>query len=281
MTTPLHDAAKKVDNVLVEDLITRRGADVNARDSQGKTPLMALLSWPYDPENYRPYATEKLMPIVKLLVEHCADINARDSSGRTALFLFTVFGYTQIIKYLIEQGADVNAAAYPNAATYRYIGQGGDVSNVSPLFEAIESFAVIPMHYDLDLVRELLKAPEIDLNIKSRYKSFYYEILELTPLELARRHYYFQQAEIVRMLEKVQQVQAEIRQQARQQAWQQARRQLYEKAIALAGAQLPRAGAESPAKTLSPADIQRIYQLLEESALYRKIYKELITPYLQ
>lgn len=47
--------------------------------------------------------------IVKLLLENGADVNARDISGITVLMHVSRYGYTEIAKMLIEKGADVNA----------------------------------------------------------------------------------------------------------------------------------------------------------------------------
>ena len=147
---------------------------------------------------------------------------------------------------------DVNATTYDD--------------NDTPLFEAI--FA----NNDID-VRELLKSPQIDLTIKTKFLD---KILTLSDAAKRMMGYMGRDPAILHMIEQVLQVQAEIR----QQAWQQARQQIYGEAIALATAQLPRAGVGSPAKVLSPADIEQICKLLEP-ALYRKIYRELITPYLE
>ena len=44
--------------------------------------------------------------IVKLLIEKGAEINAKDKSGWTALMLAARGGYPEIVKMLIEKGAD-------------------------------------------------------------------------------------------------------------------------------------------------------------------------------
>jgi len=53
-------------------LIDRGGADVNARDSNGNTPLHYAAQW-------------NSKDVVKLLRDHGADMNAKNSSERTAL----------------------------------------------------------------------------------------------------------------------------------------------------------------------------------------------------
>ena len=82
------------------------------------------------------------------------------------------------------------------------------------------------------------------------------------------------------MIEKVRKVQAQVRAQARKEV--RASKQIYEKVIALAEAQLQRAGAKSPARVLAPADIQHVYEFLKQ-AFYPILYREFfnITPYVE
>ena len=76
------------------------GADVNAADPLGRTPLMYA-------------AASDLLPlnVVKLLVEHGADVNAKDShklsadAGLTALDIAKLHGQTPIVDYLVKSGA--------------------------------------------------------------------------------------------------------------------------------------------------------------------------------
>ncbi len=135
-------------------------------------------------------------------------------------------GYIRAIGYLIEQGADVNAITQND--------------NNTPLSLAV----IVENEFS---ARELLKAPEIDLSMKSKFHD-----KMLSPLELARKLGMASgtAAKIIHMLENVQQVQEQFRTQARKQA--------YTEAIAISGAQLTRLGAGSLAKTLAPADIQLI-----------------------
>ena len=84
--TALHIA---MDEQVIQLLISK-GADVNARDTQGRTPIFY-----------------KGVPLLKILVNAGADINLQSNKGNTALIRFAYFGYFDGIKYLVSQGADI------------------------------------------------------------------------------------------------------------------------------------------------------------------------------
>jgi ankyrin repeat protein len=79
---------------LVEDLLDA-GADVDARDKGGRTPLMYVVV------DHRP-------EIAALLIERGADVNARDKQRFTALHFAAQEGQLEIAKMLIEHGAAVD-----------------------------------------------------------------------------------------------------------------------------------------------------------------------------
>ena len=83
-------------------LMLDHGADVNARDDSGRTPLMFAANCDCQPVN-----------TVQLLIEHGADINAKNLSGMTALDAARLHGNTQMIDFLIKSGAKGEAPAQP------------------------------------------------------------------------------------------------------------------------------------------------------------------------
>jgi hypothetical protein len=85
---------KKVVQVLLD-----AGADVNAKDHTGWTALIHFASANLDPE------------IGKALFKAHADVNARGIYGTTALIMACVKGNTDLVKTLVAEGADLNAAA--------------------------------------------------------------------------------------------------------------------------------------------------------------------------
>jgi len=77
------------------------GADVNARNSEGDTPLHGLSRFDWF------YLENRIL--AKALLEGGADVNARNSKGKTPLHCLSRSDGTDAAKLLIEAGADVNA----------------------------------------------------------------------------------------------------------------------------------------------------------------------------
>ena len=95
--TPLHIAASGNDLKKVS-LLLEKGAELEARDTRGWTPLLLAAQFSSTPE------------IVQLLLEKGADVNARDTLGWTPLMFAAQFSSTpEIVELLIEKGAEVNA----------------------------------------------------------------------------------------------------------------------------------------------------------------------------
>ncbi len=95
--TPLHWAASKNNLDMVKYLVETGKADVNAKTSYGTTPLY----WAAEKNN---------LDMVKYLVENGANVNAKASYGTTPLHKATLNNNLEMVKYLVETGkADVNA----------------------------------------------------------------------------------------------------------------------------------------------------------------------------
>ena len=91
-TKPIHDAAV-FGNIEAVKKHLAAGADVNAKNENGETPLH-LAPTP---------------PIVELLIAEGADVNAKSRSGLTSLHLAAIGNQKKIAELLIAAGADVNA----------------------------------------------------------------------------------------------------------------------------------------------------------------------------
>ncbi|MBQ4635712.1 MAG: hypothetical protein IJB64_04675 [Akkermansia sp.] len=93
LDTAFHEAVLKCfrsyryDDSAMRELL-RQGADVNARDAQGLTPLLAL---PYV-HNLRIPQQHSCAPIIRLLAEAGADLNACDKDGYTRIKLMLRHG---------------------------------------------------------------------------------------------------------------------------------------------------------------------------------------------
>ena len=90
--TPLNSAAVKGRNQIVK-LLIEKGADLNAG-----TPLISA-------------ATDGHMEVIELLIANGADVNAKanDQLGGTALHMTANLGHKKVVELLVAAGADVNA----------------------------------------------------------------------------------------------------------------------------------------------------------------------------
>jgi|GEM_PF-942280 len=91
----LHEAARTGNTALLGEML-QRGADANAKDSQGHTALMMA-------------AKAGQLDAARLLLDAGADVNAFAHGGRTALIEATEQGGVGIAKLLVQHGADLNA----------------------------------------------------------------------------------------------------------------------------------------------------------------------------
>jgi ankyrin repeat protein len=124
----LFDAIRR-DDVAAVKAMTAAGADVNAADETGATPLMyaaiyaspecmqALIDKGAAVNARNRFGATPLMwaasraPQVKMLLSRGADVNARASDGTNALVVATRFNNADAMQALIAAGADPHAAA--------------------------------------------------------------------------------------------------------------------------------------------------------------------------
>ncbi len=97
------------------DIAIKEGADVkNARDNFNRNVLMRLLDDSYwkhasDITNILKFHEDKIKSgLVQRLIDLGADIDARDRIDDTPLMYAAQFGYYQVVKTLIDNGAKVN-----------------------------------------------------------------------------------------------------------------------------------------------------------------------------
>ncbi|MGL5871737.1 MAG: ankyrin repeat domain-containing protein [Xenococcaceae cyanobacterium] len=91
----------------VAELLIAKGVDVNSRDHFGYTSLMWAMS-PEEEEGRRTLLTAKLLT-AELLIAKGANVNARDYSGITSLHQAARNHRREVVEFLISKGANVNA----------------------------------------------------------------------------------------------------------------------------------------------------------------------------
>ena len=121
LDSELLEAARKGDVRKVRELLDR-GANVNARDEYGWTPLHLAA--------YRGYAE-----VARLLLDRGANVDARDDVGDTPLHWAAHDGHLDVVELLLEHGADVNARAKDGATPLHAAAVNGRVDVVELLLE--------------------------------------------------------------------------------------------------------------------------------------------------
>ena len=120
--TPLILALKKGSSTGVLQLLLEAGANVNASNREGETPLLTAMRRPGGIES-----STAILEIMKMLLEKDADPNVANKKGQTPLLtaLRRGFGKEAALRFselLLEKGADVNAAQ-SNGETLRSIAE--------------------------------------------------------------------------------------------------------------------------------------------------------------
>lgn len=148
-------AAIRANDLTRLEVLLKRGANINAKDGRGLTPLMycavagsaqamkLLIDKGADVNSRNAFGSTALMwsvtdrEKVRLLVEHGADVNAVSKKKHTALLLAVMSDQSaEIARFLIAKGANINAVddgkiTALNAATY-----GNDTETIRILIEA-------------------------------------------------------------------------------------------------------------------------------------------------
>jgi ankyrin repeat protein len=162
--TPLHNASWKGHESVIS-LLLERGADVNVKDNDGKTPLHcacgyngreSIVSWggetPLHNASWKGHES-----VISLLLEKGADVNVKDNDGKTPLHCACGYngcespillvgetplhkaswkGHESVISLLLENGADVNINDKDGKTPLHYAcGYNGCESIVSLLLE--------------------------------------------------------------------------------------------------------------------------------------------------
>ncbi len=78
-------------------LLVARGANVNAKSSTERTPLLVAASLP------------RTVDVLRILLDRGADLRAQDRAGATALALAVRSADVDVVRFLVERGLDPNA----------------------------------------------------------------------------------------------------------------------------------------------------------------------------
>lgn len=116
----------------VVKFLVKSGADVNIKDKSGDTALHNAIDLFMETLKVSTYkgketksatlneAIKKHTDIAKFLIDNGADVNAKNDNGDTVLIKASNSGNLDIVKYLVKNGTDVNAKNNQNKTALNY-----------------------------------------------------------------------------------------------------------------------------------------------------------------
>ncbi len=168
--TPLHLAAQNNNKEVVEALLDK-GANVNAEDDKGETPLD--LATNQDIQTLLQNTAELLevaksgnIQKVNSLINEGASVNATDQNGQTPLHLAAKNGHEEVVKALLNKGANVNAKDN-DEQTPLNLAPNGDIRTLlidTALLEAVKKGEIDKVK---SLIREGADVNALDTNLNN------------------------------------------------------------------------------------------------------------------
>lgn len=116
--TPLHMAARR-GNVNFAATLIRNGADVNARNEYGGTPLHSVA-----------YKGKRYVKMAELLIENGANVNATDHRGETPIFISARYGGANLFKLLHKKGARLDVVNSRGQTILDWTINNGEIKNI-------------------------------------------------------------------------------------------------------------------------------------------------------
>jgi ankyrin repeat protein len=124
-TTPLHATAFSKDGRKTAELLVKKGAEIDAGDSDGDTPLHLAV-----------YTNNKA--VAALLISKGADVNKTNYKGWTPLHIAASNNFKEIAAMLIKKGADINARDDKDMTPLdRVNNRYGKGANLSPIEDPV------------------------------------------------------------------------------------------------------------------------------------------------
>ncbi|MDE2767101.1 MAG: ankyrin repeat domain-containing protein [Chloroflexota bacterium] len=120
--TPLHLVASYGANRSVVGVLLERGADIDARDNYGDTPLHTAI------------ASDRL-DVAVVLLENGADVDARDDFGDTPLHTAARVSKASAVEVLLDFGADIEAKDELDNTPLEEAAEHGDAATMSVLLD--------------------------------------------------------------------------------------------------------------------------------------------------
>lgn len=122
-SSELHYAVS-VNNISAVKILLEKGADVNAKDYVGFTPLHNAITF-----------NEHNLEVVKILLEYGAELEAIDQYGSTPLYRAALSNNFDIVKTLLENGADANGQGPNGNHPLNVAVNNNDIDTVKILIE--------------------------------------------------------------------------------------------------------------------------------------------------
>ncbi|KAI7760689.1 hypothetical protein LZL87_007901 [Fusarium oxysporum] len=197
--TPLHRAAERGGPVAIMEALLRYGAEIDARDDRGRTPLILALIYASIDE-------------IGLLIGQGADVTAQDEEDETCLHQAMKRGNEtlEIVRLLLENGARADARNRSGqTCLHSFARRGAVIPSTSDLIQLVTSRGTdlntndnigdTPLHImtkyrHVDDLSTFVDLPGLDLNARNR--------LGKTPLHVAAFTYPFVTGELAILMKK-------------------------------------------------------------------------------